>query len=128
MDWRGSISFVVLSAGLVGAVSYFGPPDANTERAATLVSSGPSREPLPQDQGRAAKAFRTFAPQGTWFNTVPAGAMEGTVTLIGNFEAETDLIEDLKYALDATVRAQDKTESSVTKPSAFWPAGIRVEK
>ena len=86
MDWRGFISFAVLSAGLVGAVGYFGGPDANTGRpdgAGTLVSNEPSREPLPGPQGRAAKAFRTFAPQGTWFNTVSAGAMEKPVGMRG---------------------------------------------
>ena len=92
MDWRGFISFAVLSAGLVGAVSYFGRPNANTERpdgAGTLVSNEPSREPLPRGQGRAAKAFRTFAPQGTWFNTVSAGAMEEPPGMRGALSANS---------------------------------------
>ena len=79
MDWRGFISFAVLSAGLVGAVSYFGRPNANTERpdgAGTLVSNEPSRESLPRGEGGAAKAFRTFAPQGTWFDAVSTRAVD----------------------------------------------------
>jgi len=92
MNWRGFISFAVLSAGLVGAVSYFGCPNANTERpdgAGMLVSNGPSREPLPRGHGRAAKAFRTFAPQGTWFNTVSAGAMEEPPGMRGALSANS---------------------------------------
>ena len=92
MNWRGIISLAVLSAGLVGAVSYFGRPNANTERpdgAGTLVSNEPSRESLPRDEGRAAKAFRTFAPQGTWFNTVSAGAMEEPPGMRGALSANS---------------------------------------
>jgi len=93
MNWRGFISFAVLSAGLVGAVSYFGCPNANTERpdgAGMLVSNGPSREPLPWGHGRAAKTFRTFAPQGgTWFNTVSAGAMEEPPGMRGALSANS---------------------------------------
>jgi len=55
-----------------------------------LVSNGPSREPLPWGHGRAAKAFRTFAPQGgTWFNTVSAGAMEEPPGMRGALSANS---------------------------------------
>ena len=69
MDWRGFISFAVLSAGLVGAVSYFGRPNANPGRpdgAGTSVSNEPSREPVPWGQGRVAKAFRAPILRGSY--------------------------------------------------------------
>ena len=90
MDWRGFISFAVLSAGLIGAVSYFGRPNANTERpggAETRVLNEPSLEPLPLGNGGAAKA--SFAPQGTWFNAMSTRAMEEPPGMRGALSANS---------------------------------------
>ena len=57
--------------------------------AGSLVSNGPSREPLSRGQDRAAKAFRTFAPQGTWFNTVSTRAMEEPPGMRGALSANS---------------------------------------
>ena len=92
MNWRGIIPLPVLSAGLVGAVSYFGRPNANTERpngAGTLISNEPSRESRPRDEGRAAKALRSFAPQGTWFDAMSTRAMEEPPGMRGALSANS---------------------------------------
>jgi hypothetical protein len=41
-----------------------------------LVSNEPSREHLSRGKGGAAKAFRTFAPLGTWFDAVSTRAVD----------------------------------------------------
>jgi len=52
-----------------------------------------------------------------------AGITDGLIRLSVGLEAESDLIEDLKYALDATVApAHDTAESAMAKPSSSGAA------
>ena len=52
-----------------------------------------------------------------------AGITDSLIRLSIGLEAETDLIDDLKFALDATLASgYDTAEGSITNPSAFRPA------